>query len=148
MQRRGRKPLATAHVNRLDGSELAKLRLETILDTMRGTVTIPTACQRLGVCESRFHALRQRWLQESLELLEPRPAGRPVKEPDVSDREMELAADKASLEKQLQLTQAKQEVAEIMAATETARSSKKKMRAVRAKGPRGGERRRNQRRPR
>ena len=65
----GRKPLATGHVDRLDGSERAKQRMTIILETLRGQMTIPGVCQALGVCESRFHALRQDWLQASLELL-------------------------------------------------------------------------------
>ena len=77
MARKGRKPLATGHVERLSGSELAKLRLTTLLQTLRGELTVPEACARLEIGESRFHALRNQWLQEALELLEPRPLGRP-----------------------------------------------------------------------
>ena len=118
MKRRGRKPLATRHVDRLDGSELAKLRLETILDTMRGEITVPTACQRLGIGEARFHALRQQWLQEALELLEPRRVGRPPKEVTTSPRERELDGENVRLAGELQMAQTKQAVAEIMAAIE------------------------------
>lgn len=141
MKRRGRKPLATAHVQRLDGSELAKQRLETILETMRGTLTIPAACQRLGVCESRFHALRQRWLQESLQLLEPRPVGRPAKAVAADSAETEVASENSRLQKELQLAETKREVAEIMAATATVGAAKKKMRAERARSLRAKQQR-------
>jgi len=77
MTRMGRKPLATGHVDRLQGAELAKQRLTVILETLRGELAVPEAGARLGICESRFHALRGSWLQEALELLEPRPLGRP-----------------------------------------------------------------------
>lgn len=141
MKRRGRKPLATAHVQRLDGSELAKQRLETILETMRGTLTIPAACQRLGVCESRFHALRQQWLQESLQLLEPRPVGRPAKAVAADSAETEVACENSRLQKELQLAETKREVAEIMAATATVGAAKKKMRAERARSLRAKQQR-------
>jgi molybdenum-dependent DNA-binding transcriptional regulator ModE len=142
MERRGRKPLATKHVERLDGSQQAKLRLTTILETMRGELTIPEACRRLGMCESRFHALRHRWLQESLELLEPRRAGRPSKQPQTSPREEELVEDNARLEKDLQVARAQREVAEVMAVTGSAGATKKKRPAPVHR------RRHNQRRPR
>lgn len=76
MARCGRKPLAEAAVEHLSGSEHAKRRLMMILKTMRQELTIPEACEELGIGESRFHAMRKQWLQESLQLLEPRPVGR------------------------------------------------------------------------
>lgn len=100
----GRKPLATGHVNRLDGSERAKQRMTVILETLRGQMTIPVACQALGVCESRFHALRQHWLQESLELLEPRQPGRPP-QPATDPQQVELAHANAELQWRLQQTE-------------------------------------------
>jgi hypothetical protein len=70
--------------------------------------TVPEACAALQIGESRFHALRNEWLQESLELLEPRRAGRPPKssQTDASARCTQLerllevakhAADRAEL---------------------------------------------------
>lgn len=141
MKRRGRKPLATRHVDRLDGSELAKLRLETILDTMRGEITIPAACERLGVGEARFHALRHQWLQEALQLLEPRRVGRPLKEEQTSPREQELISENARLASEVQVAQTKREVAEIMAVSDVGNASKKKMRAQRARQLRATQRR-------
>ena len=55
------------HVKHLSGSERAKLRLSMILKTMLGELTVAEACAQLQVCESRFHALRNVWLQEALE---------------------------------------------------------------------------------
>jgi Helix-turn-helix domain len=130
MERRGRKPLATQHVQQLDGSQQAKLRLTTFLDTIAGGLTIADACKRLGICPSRFHALRHRWLQGSLDVLEPRPAGRPGKPPQTSPREAELMSDNARLEKDLQLAQAQREVVEVMALLPSlAGPIKKKVRA-------------------
>lgn len=79
MARTGRKPQAEAAVERLDGSPRAKQRLAMIIKTMRGELTVPQACQELGIGESRFHELRNQWLQEALQLLEPRRIGRPPK---------------------------------------------------------------------
>ena len=81
MARTGRKPLAAGHVDHLQGSDHARLRLKLILECMLGKITVPAACEQLGIGEARFHAMRSQWLQESLELLEPRRTGRPPKRP-------------------------------------------------------------------
>jgi len=139
----GRKPLGTGHVDQLSGSQRAKLRLATILKTLRGELKIADACQLLGVCESRFFALRNDWLQESLELLEPRPAGRPSK-PSVDPRQLELEQTNSQLEQQLLEAQVRRDVDQILVAagapaTESASrpaNSKKKMRVDRPRGAR------------
>ena len=53
MARKGRKPLGAAHVERLDGSPLAKRRLALVLQTMRGELTVSEACRVLSICESQ-----------------------------------------------------------------------------------------------
>jgi transposase-like protein len=115
MARRGRRPLAARQVDSLCGSERAKLRLRTILKTLQGQMTVPEACQVLGICQSRFHALRNAWLQESLELLEPRPLGRP---PQVVSAEQEqlarLAAENRELRQQQHVAEVRQELARRM----------------------------------
>lgn len=115
MARRGRKPLATRHVDGLCGSERAKLRLQTILKTLQGQMTVPEACQVLGICESRFHALRNEWLQEAVELLEPRPLGRP---PQVVSPEQEevaqLQAENRDLKQQRHVAEVREELARVM----------------------------------
>ena len=77
--RTGRKPAGPRIAERLEGSPTAKQRLEVILATIAGQLTVPEACQRLGIGKSRFHALRNQTLQATLEVLEPRPLGRPTK---------------------------------------------------------------------
>lgn len=79
MARCGRKPRAEAAIEDLDGSPRAKQRLAMILKAMRSEITIAQACDQLGIGESRFHGLRNWWLQESLRLLEPQRMGRPPK---------------------------------------------------------------------
>jgi hypothetical protein len=117
MARKGRKPLATGHVERLSGSELAKLRLTTLLQTLRGELTVPEACARLEIGESRFHALRNQWLQEALELLEPRPLGRPRQATAATENPPWLAAleaDNDELREQLAAAEVRRELAEIL----------------------------------
>ena len=131
----GRKPLGTGHVDQLSGSERAKLRLTTILETLRGELKIADACQVLGVCESRFFAIRNEWMQEALELLEPRIIGRPSK--SLADpRQRELEQTVAELQQQLHEVQVRRDVDQILAAVATATREpsaavNKKMRANR-----------------
>lgn len=117
MVRRGRKPLAAGHVEHLSGSGQAKLRLTMILEAMRGELTVGEACEELGIGESRFHALRNRWLQEALELLEPRPMGRPPQEApaaELSRRLGTLEADNRELREELAAAEVRRAVAEAL----------------------------------
>jgi transposase-like protein len=102
--------LAAGHVVHLSGSELAKLRLAAILETMQGKLTVAEACARLGVRESRFHALRNQWLQEALALLEPRPVGRPAKQ---TAAEAEQARQLAALEAELRRLKQQAQIADV-----------------------------------
>jgi hypothetical protein len=117
MTRMGRKPLATGHVDRLQGSEPAKQRLAVLLETLHGVLPVPEACERLGIGESRFHALRGEWLQEALELLEPRPLGRPP-QPAVAaqwqSRIQALEAENRTLRQQLAAAEVRRELAEVL----------------------------------
>jgi len=117
MTRMGRKPLATGHVVRLEGSEPAKQRLTVLLETLRGELPVPEACQRLGIGESRFHELRGEWLQEALELLEPRPLGRPPRSADpapLQARIRALESENQTLRQQLTAVEVRRELAEVL----------------------------------
>ena len=115
MARRGRKPLATRHVDGLCGSERAKLRLQMILKTLQGKMTVPQACEVLGISESRFHALRNQWLQEALDLLEPRPLGRPPQTVSPEQEEVaRLQAENQDLKHRCQVAEAREELARTM----------------------------------
>jgi hypothetical protein len=117
-QRAGKKPLTTGHVDRLSGSMRAKDRMRVFLETLRGTLTVVDACQLLEVSEAQFHHLRHTWLQESLELLEPRPVGRPpnpVDPSELSSQCSQLQAEVARLRTELQGVQVREEVARILA---------------------------------
>ena len=66
MERVGRKPRKLQHVEKLTGSEQAKERLKWILATLSGEATIPEACRALEINESRFHQVRNEWLQAAV----------------------------------------------------------------------------------
>lgn len=98
----GRKPLGPAIVAHLDGSRSAKERLELILETLAGQVTVVSACQILGISEAMFYKLRNRILQGCLEDLEPKPRGRPPRLVTGDEaRSEELATQVAVLEREL-----------------------------------------------
>ena len=86
---RGRPPLGSELVERLEGSPQAKDRLRAILRTLSGEITIPQACAELGIGESRFHEMRSEVLQGVLENLEGKPRGRP---PDASEADARVQA--------------------------------------------------------
>jgi len=116
MARCGRRPLAEAAVEQLSGSAHAKQRLMMILKTMRQELTVPEACEKLGIGETRFHAMRKQWLQESLQLLEPRrvgrrPAGSPVlEEGDVAQLERKVL----ELERELLVSDVRRQIEQTM----------------------------------
>lgn len=120
MARTGRKPLAAGHVDHLQGSDHARTRLRLILECMLGDMTVPAACEQLGIGESRFHAMRNQWLQDALELLEPRRTGRPPKQlasDELLRRVAQLESEKRDLEQRLCLSEAREQVVTITAAT-------------------------------
>lgn len=93
----------------LDGSEIAKLRLEGILATMTCELSIREACQQLGISEARLYQLRTAVLEAGLACLEPRPLGRP---PRVETADV---VELAQLKEQLEGAQREQKAAEIRA---------------------------------
>lgn len=110
MTRLGRKPQGAALVALLAGSAHAKQRMMLFLQTLSGQSTAVQACAELGICESRFFAQRSDWLQEALELLEPRSPGRPVKaEPLPTPAELQL------LRQRIRELEARAAVAEVKA---------------------------------
>ena len=109
---RGRPPLGAEIVDRLEGSSQAKCRLRLILRTLAGEMTIPQACQELGIGPSRFHDLRNDILQDMLESLEGRPRGRPPDGgTDRDARVQELQQQVLSLTTDLRASQIREELA-------------------------------------
>lgn len=113
MTRRGRKPLALEHVQQLDGSDCAKQRMTMLLKTLQSDCSVGEARAQLGLSESQFHAVRHRWLQGALQLLEPRTPGRHRKDPSSEmERIEQLEQEKRDLQRELALAQARWEVLE------------------------------------
>jgi transposase-like protein len=112
--RTGRKPAGPQIAERLEGSPVAKQRLEVILETIADQLTVPEACRQLGIGESRFHQLRNQTLQTTLEALEPRPLGRPAKPTSPEQAEVdELQAELRRLHAELELAQLQLSLARI-----------------------------------
>ena len=112
--RRGRKPAGAKLVDGLEGSDVAKERLRAILRTLSGEATIEEACSELNLSRSRFCDLRQSVLAEMVGELEPRPAGRPRQEPEVSEEVQALEEKIAQLEVRLKVMTARAELNAIL----------------------------------
>jgi hypothetical protein len=115
MMRAGRKPLGPALVQHLSGSERAKQRLELILETIAGRLTIEEACRQLGIEHAMFYELRTDVLKAGLARLEPRPMGRPRRPTSVADlHSEELQSRVEQLEAELKLSTVREEIARVM----------------------------------
>src|SRR5262245_61000649 len=109
----GRKPLGPALVEHLDGSDDAKERLELIIKTLSGQITVVAACCILDISEAMFYKLRNRVLQCCLEDLEPKPRGRPPQTASADqDRYEELSAELTSLRGELEVKDLRLEIAQ------------------------------------
>lgn len=109
---RGRPVLGPELVNNLTGSQRAKQRAQVIIATLTGQMTIPQACVQLDICESAFHKLRTRTLQEMVEGLEPRQVGRPPGQVNPEQQRIdELTGQVGQLQFQLQAARVREELA-------------------------------------
>lgn len=115
MERRGRPPLGAEHAQSLDASELAKDRLEIILQTIAGELSVDEACAELGIGPAQFHRLRKRALSGAAEALEPKPAGRRPRTRDARDERIEaLEAELAEANDELEIARIREELALIL----------------------------------
>ena len=111
----GRKPMGPKLVEFLEGSNQAKERLEVILQTIAGELSIAEACQRLAIGEAMFHRLRREVLQAGLAELEPAALGRPPRRSSPEQQRItELEGNVADLAGQLDATQVKLELAQAL----------------------------------
>ncbi len=116
-RRRGRPPSAAGLVHGRDGSDLAKLRLRLFLETIAAEKSLAEASAELGVKERAFLKLRTRWLQESIEGLEPRRVGRPPSRDHERDGEIDGLRDELALaQRELLATQVREEIAVVFPA--------------------------------
>lgn len=110
--KRGRPVSGANLVNNLTGSQHAKRRVELVLQTITGQITIPQACAELNICASAFHKMRTRTLQEMVEGMEPRQVGRPAEQVGPEQQRIEeLTAQIGQLEIQLQAARIREELA-------------------------------------
>jgi hypothetical protein len=115
MTHAGRKPLGPALVEHLDGSRRAKQRLEVILATIAGQLTIERACEQLGIRPAMFYRLRTEVLEAGLARLEPRPIGRPPQSATAEQRRCEgLQLEVEDLQDELKLAEVREEIAHLM----------------------------------
>ena len=98
----GRKPLGPALVEHLEGSANAKERLELMLATLAGQISVVAASARLGISEAMFYRIRDRVLNVCLADLEPKPLGRPpVRLTEEQQQVQELEAQVTALQREL-----------------------------------------------
>jgi hypothetical protein len=81
----GRYAAGPEYVDQLEGSATAKQRAKVILQTLHGNLRVQDACRLLGICEQRFHQLREEMLQAAVARMEARPAGRPRRAADPAE---------------------------------------------------------------
>ncbi len=99
-------------VRNLDGSAHARKRLEMILETVSGKLSIREACERLGIKEAAFYKMRTLALEAALARLEPRPMGRPPKVVTDADKRIgELETEIKQLETDVAASQVREELA-------------------------------------
>lgn len=112
---RGRPPAGPEIVSNVPGSDLAKERVQVILETITGKVSITEACEKLGISEARFRELREEVLQAAVARLEPKPAGRPRQQ--TSEERAHIAQLEAQIEDlkvELQASQIRERIALLM----------------------------------
>jgi hypothetical protein len=112
---RGRRPQGPEIIDRFDGSAEAKRRLKVVLEVTAGRLRLHEACAQLGVCEQRFHQIRDQALIAALAGVEPGTPGRPPRtltpeQQQVQALEEQLAAQAI----EMRATQAREEIALIL----------------------------------
>jgi transposase-like protein len=110
---RGRRPLGPALVTALALPRQTRERLQVVLETLTGALTLDGAARRLGLGRTRVVALRRQALRGAADALAPRPVGRPATAaPDRSAvaalearvQELELALQAALVRTEVALT--------------------------------------------
>ena len=140
---RGRPPEGPKLTERLDGSDDAKKRMRMILETVAGERSVTDACDALGISKTAFHELRNQVLQAGLSSLEPKPKGRPRKQPSPEQAHLsELQKENWELKRGLRASQIREQLAIVMPHVRQSLKAKgKKTKATdrRRKGRRSGD---------
>ena len=108
---RGRPPKGLGHVDSLSGDTTTKQRMKVILATIAEDLSVPQACERLGISESRFHELRRQALEAMRDGLAPRPAGRPPRPPVEDEEVTRLKGRIGWLEEELEIARLRTKIA-------------------------------------
>ena len=110
---RGRRSKGPQIVQGLKGSDHAKERLRTIMQTLTGELTVQEAQKQLGIGHTAFHQLREKAFQIALEGLEPGHAGRPRRPTETQEekRIQELEAELLEMRIDLEASRIKEEIA-------------------------------------
>ena len=112
---RGRPPAGPEIVENAEGSEQAKQRVQVILKTLSGELSVTEACQQLGVGEARFRELRDQLVQSAVSGLEPKAAGRPAQTPSAEQQRVAaLEAQVQHLKVEVRAAQIREEIALVM----------------------------------
>jgi hypothetical protein len=111
VSRAGRKPQGWKLIDDLSGDAQSKARVKVFLQTLTGECTADEACAMLGIGASRFFKLRGDWLQEAVDLLAPKPVGRPPQQRD-EPVAAELKQQLHDLKQQLLATELRAKLAE------------------------------------
>jgi len=98
-------------VESLEGSQRAKKRLEVVLDTIAGKLSVAEACLALGVGKTAFYQMRYKVMQAALEDLEPKPSGRPPRQVPEEQAEVErLRRENRELLDRLEIAHVREEL--------------------------------------
>ncbi len=110
---RGRKSKGTHIIKGLTGSDHAKERLNVIMQTLTGELSVQEAQKKLGIGHSAFHKLRTKAFQTTLEQMEPGSPGRPrlPAETQEEKRVQELESELLELRLDLEASRIREELA-------------------------------------
>src|SRR5262245_33157096 len=112
---RGRKAPGPEFVQRLQGAADAKRRLEVILQTIAGRMSIEEAARELGIATQRVHTLRAEALQAGVDKLTHRPGGRPRKQATPEQQRIaELEQENERQRRELEVSRLRDEIATIL----------------------------------
>jgi hypothetical protein len=111
---RGRHPKGSRSARDMEGSAVARERLEILLQAMTGSMTVADACAELGIGEAAYHKLRQRMLEGALAGLEPQTPGRRPLDADIDPRVEALEDEVRQLRIELRMSQVREEIALLM----------------------------------
>jgi hypothetical protein len=112
---RGRRPQGPEIVDRFDGSPEAKRRLKVVLEVTAGRLRLHEACAQLGICEQRFHQLRDQALTAALAGVEPGTPGRPPRKASPEQEQLQALQEQLAAQAvEMRATQAREEIALIL----------------------------------